>query len=263
MKIKAGFIQFHPSLGDLQGNAVKVAALLTNLPPADLVVLPELSNSGYRFTGREHAFSLAEDPRKSPFVDALITFAAERRCHIVVGMNELHGKRIYNTSLLIGQKGIMGKYRKIHLFVDEKDWFTPGDQGLRVFDVGTYRVGMLVCFDWMFPEAWRILALKGADVICHPSNLVLPFARQAVPVHGLINRTFNITANRTGTEGDLTFTGGSFISDPLGRILVQATTDQEEIHVEELDLNLARNKMITARNHAFDDRVPGAYKELL
>jgi predicted amidohydrolase len=263
MKIKAGFIQFQPVLGDLKGNVGKVASLLAGLPPADLVVLPELSNSGYRFAGREHAFSLAEDTGNSPFVDALITHAEKHRCHIVAGINEREGERIFNTALLICGKGLIGKYRKIHLFVDEKDYFTAGNLGLPVFDLGAFRVGMLVCFDWMFPEVWRILALKGADVICHPSNLVLPFASQAVPVHGLINRTFNITANRTGTEGDLTFTGGSFISDPLGRILAQATADQEEIRIEELDLSLARNKMITARNHAFDDRVPGAYKELL
>jgi predicted amidohydrolase len=122
---------------------------------------------------------------------------------------------------------------------------------------------MLICFDWMFPEAWRILALKGADVICHPSNLVLPYAQQAVPVHGMINRTFNITANRTGSERGIKFTGQSIISDPEGRVMRKASPDKEGVVITDIDLSLARNKMITARNHAFNDRIPSEYSYLM
>jgi len=121
---------------------------------------------------------------------------------------------------------------------------------------------MLVCFDWIFPEAWRILALKGAEVICHPSNLVLPYAQQAVPVQGMMNRTFNITANRIGIEREITFTGQSIISDPNGKILCKASAEKEEIICTKLDLSLARNKMITPRNHIFNDRLPTEYSFL-
>ena len=119
--------------------------------------------------------------------------------------------------------GIAGHYRKLHLFVNEKDIFEPGDLGLPVFDRPYGRVGMQVCFDWAFPEAWRVLALKGADVICHPANLVLPgLAQSALPIYALTNRVFIATANRVGTEGELTFTGTSLIADPGGRVLSQA-----------------------------------------
>ena len=118
---------------------------------------------------------------------------------------------------------MIGKYRKVHLFMNEWDIFEKGNLGFPVFDFGICKIGMLICFDWIFPEVWRILALKGADIICHPSNLVLPYAQQAVPVHGMINRTFNITANRIGIERGIKFTGESIISDPEGKIIKKAS----------------------------------------
>ena len=116
--------------------------------------------------------------------------------------------------------------------------------------------------NWIFPEVWRILALKGAEIVCHPSNLVLPYAQQAVPVHGMINRTFNITANRYGTERDVTFSGKSIISDPFGKTLITASHDKDEALIVEMDLSLARNKMVTSRNHAINDRIPEEYQDL-
>jgi len=121
---------------------------------------------------------------------------------------------------------------------------------------------MLICFDWIFPEVWRILSLQGAEIICHPSNLVLPYAQQAVPVHGLINRTFNITANRTGNERGIKFTGQSIISDTSGNTLFKASSIKEEVKVTSLNLSHARNKMITLRNHLFNDRQPKNYSIL-
>jgi predicted amidohydrolase len=148
--------------------------------------------------------------------------------------------------------------------MDEKDFFAPGDAGLPVFDIGPCQVGMLVCFDWIFPEAWRVLALKGADVIAHPSNLVLPgLAQRAVPVHALTNRVYVVTANRIGTEGDLTFTGLSTIADPKGEVVVQASSSEEEIGVVDIDIRLARDKHITARNDVLADRRPEEYSPLL
>jgi predicted amidohydrolase len=117
-----------------------------------------------------------------------------------------------------------------------------------------------VCFDWIFPEVWRILALKGADIICHPSNLVLPgLAQRAIPIHALTNRVYVVTANRIGTEGDLTFTGVSTIANPRGDILAQASQAKEELVVQEIDIAVARDKMITPRNHLLTDRRPEQY----
>ena len=122
---------------------------------------------------------------------------------------------------------------------------------------------MLVCFDWIFPEVWRIVALKGAEIICHPSNLVLPgFAQRAVPIHALTNRVYVITANRIGIEGELSFTGLSTIANPQGDILVQASQTEEEVGMEDIDIGMARDKMITPRNHVLHDRRPKEYSLL-
>jgi len=134
---------------------------------------------------------------------------------------------------------------------------------LPIFDIGLCKIGLLVCFDWIFPEVWRILALKGADIICHPSNLVLPgFAQKAIPIHALLNHVYVVTSNRIGTERDLSFTGLSTIANPKGEILVQASQTSEEVRIKEIDLNSARDKMITKRNNILADRRPEEYSLL-
>jgi len=263
-KIMAGFIQFCPQLGQPETNIKQLSDLLASAGSADLIVIPELANSGYNFESKEQAFELAEETADSPFIRFLEEAAARYKVFIVAGMNEKDGKILYNTAVLIcPERGYVNKYRKIHLFMNEKDIFLKGNLGLPVFDIGICKIGILICFDWIFPEVWRILALKGADIICHPSNLVLPYAQQAVPVHGLINKTFNITANRTGTERDVTFSGQSIISDPRGKTLEKASAGRDEVLITGLDLSLARNKMITPRNHAFNDRFPEEYGFLI
>jgi len=188
--------------------------------------------------------------------------AKKLNLHIVSGFHEIDNNLLYNTSVLIGPSGIIGKYRKIHLFMNEFDFFEKGNLGLPVYDIGICKVGMLICFDWVFPEVWRILSLKGADIVCHPSNLVLPYAQQAVPVHGMINKTFNITANRYGTERGVTFSGKSIISNPIGEILAIAPPNKDEVCFVNMDINQARNKKITERNHIINDRFPKDYIEL-
>jgi predicted amidohydrolase len=154
----------------------------------------------------------SEEVKKSHFIDILQKVCADKNCHIATGFNEHDGNRIYNSALLINEKGVVGKYRKIHLFMNEKDYFTPGDESPKIFEILGWRVGMLICFDWAFPELWRSLALKGADIIAHPANFILEeYATKAVPVHAMLNRYYVVTSNRIGTEDELTFTGGSFI----------------------------------------------------
>jgi predicted amidohydrolase len=122
----------------------------------------------------------------------------------------------------------------------------------------------MICFDWIFPEAARSLALLGADLIAHPSNLVLPYCHAAMVTRALENGVFTATANRVGTESragrSLTFTGGSRIIDPRGRVLAEAGTATEETLVVDLDPAAARDKMITDHNHRLADRRPGLYR---
>jgi len=261
--MKVGFIQFQPALGDPDRTIEVLGPLVEEGAGADLLVLPELCNCGYNFNSREHARDLSEEADASRFLKYLQDECRRHELRIAAGFNERDGKDLYNSSVLVGPGGVIGMYRKLHLFMDEKDIFTPGNLGLPVFDLGDCRVGMLVCFDWMFPEAWRSLALDGADLICHPSNLVLPgFAQSAVPVHALLNRVFTITANRVGTEGKLTFTGQSVIAGPKGEILAEGPLEGSAVRVIEVDVNAARDKAVTPRNHALDDRRPELYDRL-
>jgi predicted amidohydrolase len=262
--LKIGFIQFAPVLGDVGTTMEKLDRLLDSSERADLIVLPELCNSGYHFADRDQAWDTSEEVGQSRFITYLTSKCREANLFIVSGFNERAGKHLYNSAVLVGPEGYVGRYRKGHLFMNEKDYFLPGDEGIPVFDTGKCRVGMLVCFDWIFPEVWRVLALKGADIICHPSNLVLPgLAQRAIPLHAMTNRVYIVTANRIGTERDLTFTGRSVIADPKGEILIEGSEAGEEICIIEIDPALAREKMITPRNHLFEDRRPELYQELV
>ncbi|MFN2289996.1 MAG: nitrilase-related carbon-nitrogen hydrolase [Anaerolineae bacterium] len=262
--MKIGFVQFAPALGNLEKTMQALKRLIPRTAGADLVVLPELCNSGYNFQSPGQAWQTSEEVVESTFLAFLVGQCQERGFHIVSGFNERAGDCLYNSAVLVGPQGYVGRYRKLHLFMNEKDFFAPGDGGLPVFDIGVCRLGMLVCFDWIFPEAWRVLALRGADVICHPSNLVLPgLAQRAVPIRALTNRVYVVTANRIGTEDDLTFTGMSTIANPNGDVLAQASATEEVVSVVEVDASLAREKRITSRNDLFADRRPDAYGLLL
>ena len=262
--MKIGYMQVAPMLGDRDATLRKIDSLMAVGRQADILVLPELCNSGYNFESREQALALSEPVGDSVFLRHLEKICCRDRMHIVAGMNEQAGGRLYNTSVLVGPNGVIGKYRKIHLFMNEPDYFEPGDAGLSVYDIGACRIGMLVCFDWVFPEVWRILALQGADVICHPSNLVLPgFAQRAVPVQAMMNRVFVVTANRVGTEGELTFTGLSTIADVGGEVLQRGSQTGEEVGIVEIDVSQARDKMMTPRNDVLGDRRPDEYGRLL
>ncbi|MBN1339548.1 MAG: hypothetical protein JXA03_09500 [Bacteroidales bacterium] len=261
--IRAGFLQFNPELGNVAGNIQKIEALLNGMGNADILVIPELPETGYNFRDYAHAFSLARELSRSVYLEFLVAQSRKRDVFIISGLAEKEGRDLYNTSVLVCPvRGLAGKYRKVHLFMNEKNIFRPGNLGFPVFDIGICKTAMLICFDWMFPEAWRIVALRGAELICHPSNLVLPFAQQAVPVHAMINRVFVVTANRTGTERGITFSGRSFISGPSGETLAMAAPQSDEVTLVELDLSLAHDKMITPLNHAFDDRMPEEYLPL-
>ena len=259
-EMKIGFLQLEPVLGDIQATIQRIDGLIRRCEACDLVVLPELCNSGYNFRSHEQAWETSEEIKDSIFIEYLTSACKALHMHIVSGFNEREGDVLYNTAVLIGPHGFIGSYRKLHLFKNEKDHFRPGDKGLPVFTIGSYTIGMLICFDWIFPEVWRVMALKGADIICHPSNLVIPgLAQRGIPIHALINRVYVITANRIGIEGDLSFTGLSIIVNPKGETLVQASPTGEEIGIADIDIGMARDKMFTEKNDLFRDRRPEEY----
>ncbi len=166
--------------------------------------------------------------------------------------------------MLIMPDGRFYNYRKTHLFNREKLFFSPGDTGFQVFSIlDNIKIGMMICFDWQFPEAARTLALAGAQIICHPANLVLPWCQQAMKIRCLENRVFAVTANRIGTElnaGEkVSFTGQSQILNTKGEVLSSLSVSQEGTITAEINSEEANNKTVTERNDAFKDRRPELY----
>ncbi|MFQ5691690.1 MAG: nitrilase-related carbon-nitrogen hydrolase, partial [Nitrospinota bacterium] len=157
--------------------------------------------------------------------------------------------------------------RKLHLFYEENRWFRPGEEPPPVFDVGDVRLGLMVCFDWIFPETARMLALQGADVICHPANLIFTLCHEAMVVRCIENRVFAVTCNRTGEDArkpdeTLAYTGGSQVVDPRGKVLFRAGAEGAEAHVAEIDPGLARDKDFNPYNNLLRDRRVEIYEML-
>ncbi|MEO0085368.1 MAG: nitrilase-related carbon-nitrogen hydrolase [candidate division WOR-3 bacterium] len=260
--MRVGCYQFAPEPGAVAANLARIRRMLAGVQ-ADLLVLPELCLSGYLFPSREALRRCAEPVPDGPCLRALAATCAERSLNLVLGIAELAGDRLFNTAVLITGGGTIHRYRKAHLFMDEKDLFDPGDTPFPVFTLGPVRIGLLVCFDHFYPEAARALALRGAQIVCHPANLVLEHAQTTTRSRAIENRLFWLMANRTGVEADarrsLAFTGASQIVAPDGRVLVKAGPDAEELIVVEIDPTQALDKHVTPRNDLLADRRTDLY----
>lgn len=233
--------------------------MLNDLEGCDLIVIPELANSGYNFHSRNQALEASEEVPGGPFSDFILKKAREMETCIVAGVCEREGKSLFNTAIVAGPEGFIGKYRKLHLFMNEKDIFEPGHDRPAVYDLGGFRIGVQICFDYLFPEPWRMLAGGGADIICHPSNLITENAYRTLPAQALMNKVFIVTANRIGAERELQFCGRSVVHDPSGAVIFKASGDHEETGVTTFDTLLSKNKLITPRNHVFNDRREDIY----
>jgi predicted amidohydrolase len=177
---------------------------------------------------------------------------------IVTGFAERAERGIYNSAAAVDGSGVLLIYRKAHLFLDEKDLFLPGNTAFQPLNYRGVHIGVLICFDWAFPEAARTLALRGAHILVHPSNLVLQYAQKAMITRSIENGVFSITANRWGIEtlGEktLSFSGASQVVDDKGRVLADAPSGADSVRVCTIDPQQAENKYITSRNHLFADR---------
>lgn len=251
-----GYIQNAPLFGEKEKNFAQVRDLALGVK-ADLLVLPELFATGYTFTSEQEARSLAE-PADGPTAHFLKELSEQTGAVVVAGFIEEEGGRIYNSSIMVHGTKILGTYRKIHLFNKEKLWFSPGDKPLDVYQVNGMNIGMMICFDWFFPETARTLAIRGAQIIAHPSNLVMPYCQNSMVTRCLENRVFAVTANRIGREArgedDFTFTGRSQITGFDGSILASAPLDEISIRTVEIDIHHADNKLINPFNDLIGDR---------
>lgn len=262
--MKAGFYQFAPEFGNIKYNLQKVLDAAASVK-TDLLVLPELFNTGYQFTSREEAAALSEEIPSGFTTNALSKLSANKKVYIAAGIAENNEGKIYNSAVLTGPDGFIGVYRKTHLFYEEKLWFSSGNTGFKVWQTPIGNIGIMICFDWFFPESARTLALRGADIIAHPSNLILPHCPDAMVTRCIENRVFAVTANRIGSEqrGDkekLPFIGKSQIASPMGEIIYRASGDKEELTVMEIAVERARDKNLNSFNNLFNDRKKEFYE---
>ena len=261
--MRVGFFQYSPFFGNPEKNLDLIRDNVQRADSTDILVLPELALTGYTFKDYKEAYSLSEEIG-GKWCEELIRIAGENHLVMAAGFLEREGKNLYNSAVLVDGKGISGIYRKIHLFREEKNIFKPGDKGLPVFSVLGINIGLLVCFDWIFPEAMRTLALKGADIILHPSNLVLPFYQKAAVTRAIENRVFIVLANRTGVEERSgiknEFTGKSEIVDPEGGVILEAGETEEGIFSVDINPEEAGDKKVTELNDLFEDRKPEFYE---
>jgi predicted amidohydrolase len=261
--MKIGLVQFKPELFQIKENVEKGIKLIKN-ENADLFVFPELAFTGYTFNTKNEVEWVAED-KKGYSIKTFRDFAVSKKTNIVFGFVEKYENKFYNSSILLKKDGSYRIYRKTHLFYEEKLFFEKGNTGFWVEDIDGVKVGLAICFDWFFPESFRTLALKGAQIIAHSANLVMPYCQEANKFRSLENRVFIVTSNRWGEEINLLnsnkFTGLSQITNPKGEVLIRLPEKGDKVKVIEIDPNEANNKNLNKYNNIFEDRSPDYYKE--
>ena len=250
---------------------------------AQLICLPELFRSLYFCQSEDHAnFALAE-PIPGPSTDAMSRLAKELGVSIIASLFEKRAEGLYhNTAVVLDVDGsYLGKYRKMHIPDDplfyEKFYFTPGDLGFKVFNTRVAKPGVLVCWDQWYPEAARLTAMRGAEILFYPTAIGWHPQEKAEygeaqhgsweliqRSHAVANGCYVVSVNRIGHEGDpeggIEFWGQSFVADPSGTVVARASVDREEVLVVPLDLS----RLDVTRTHwpFLRDRRIDAYGEL-
>lgn len=261
--MRATLVQLDSHFGQPRRNVERALALMQAAAASDLIVLPELFPSGYTFTDPAEVRALAEPANSGPTFEALAAYAHTHRVWIAYGFAERAADGYFNSASVLGPDGLVGTYRKMHLFSRENLFFAPGQGTAPVYDLPIGKLGLMICFDWYFPEVARSLALRGAQVIIHPSNLVLPHCPQAMLTRSLENRVYSLTCDRIGSEHrggvEHDFIGSSQAVGPRGELLVRLSGDREETATVDLDLAQADNKRLNPHNDLFTARRPELY----
>lgn len=274
--VKVACIQMQPTVGDPEANLRRSLDFVEEAAAAGagLVVLPELCSSAYVFETRQEALSLAEEIPGGPYTQGLVEVARARGLHIVAGVSERAGASLFNSAVLVGPAGYAGSYRKVHLWNEENLFYEPGDLGFPVYKTPLGRIAMLICYDCWFPEAWRLCALQGADIVCVPTNWV-PIPGQDPDREAMANvlcmaaahsnSFFVAAADRIGTERGQPFIGQSLIVSQAGwPVGGPASYDHEEIVLAEVNLADARRKRNwNEYNQVLRDRRADLYDEML
>lgn len=278
--VRVAVIQFDPQVGLEHGdNNLRQGLQLAEQAVhqgANLIVLPELANTGYTFSTRAEAYAHAEPLEGGASLDLWSAFAREHQIYLVAGFAERDGLKLYDSAVLFGPERLLGHYRKAHLWNQEKLWFTPGDLGFPVFETPIGRIGLLICWDIWFPEVPRLLAQQGADIICSLNNWVWTppplfdaggrcMASYLTMTAAHVNNVHIAAANRIGSERGGRFLGCSLIAGtngwPIGEV---AGAENECILYADLDLTRARSAPIwNSLNDLPRDRRTDLYGSML
>jgi 5-aminopentanamidase len=269
--VRVAVAQLDPKLGEKQRNLEVCLARLEEAVAAraQLLVLPECAVPGYMFDSAEEALPFAEEI-PGPTTEALAEACRRLDAHVVCGLLERDGDVLHNAAVLVGPDGLVGTYRKTHLPFLGVDRFVAAGDELNVYETPLGRIGIEICYDLRFPEATRTLALRGADLIAHPTNFPLAARVQTELItvaRAAENRVFLLTANRVGKERWAEFCGWSQIVDPYGRRLAEADGTEETLLVAEVDVEQARDKDYVVPDdyelYLFGDRRPELYGALV
>ncbi|OIR02960.1 (R)-stereoselective amidase [mine drainage metagenome] len=255
-KVKIGLIQMS-CVADKKSNLSKTIEKINEAAAkgAQIICLQELFTSLYFCDVEDHDNFLLAEAIPGATTDVLSTVAKEKNVVIIASLFEKRSQGLYhNTTAVIDADGTyLGKYRKMHIPDDpgfyEKFYFTPGDLGYKIFETKYAKLGVLICWDQWYPEAARITALMGADILFYPTaigwaknqdeatNIEQYNAWQTIQrSHAVANGVHVVSVNRVGEEGEMKFWGGSFVSNPFGSLLFKASHDKEETEVIEIDL---------------------------
>jgi N-carbamoylputrescine amidase len=270
--INVACIQFEPIFGQPAKNLISMETKIraAHVQGATVVVLPELADSGYVFADAAELARLAQPIPGGESAQRLIALARELQIYIVSGLAERDGERFYNAAVICGPQGYIGTYRKLHLWNEENRFFQEGDLGLPVFDTPIGKIGVAICYDGWFPETFRQLTLKGAELVCVPTNWV-PVAgndRHAETMAHILHKAgahsngiFIACADRVGIERGQPFLGRSLIVGPQGWPLAGPASDTEEetlIATVSLD-DIAKAREINVFNHVLASRRADVY----
>lgn len=271
--VRVACCQLAPEVGHKRANLDKTAEFIGQAARegAQIIVLPELCSSGYVFENRAEAASLADAYIDGETTGLWVGLARDLGVHIVGGFAERASGELFNAAAVIGPMGRIGLFRKVHLWGDENLFFSPGDLGFPVFSTEYGTIGVGICYDGWFPEFYRTCALKGAELICVPTNWVpIPgqdpkreaMANILTMASAHANSIYIAAANRVGAERGQPFIGQSLIAGYTGwPIAGPASATEEQIIVADLDLASARRaRRWNDFNQVLRDRRPEAYR---
>ncbi len=256
--MKIAVVQMDCIPGDVSGNTEKICRLIDSVKPVDLIVFPELVDTGYLMS---EVRQLRKSAPMRETLEKLSQAVRKRNFHLVIGIAEIVDQNLYNIALLMDNRGeVIARYQKIHLYTPSgEDVFSSGNK-IIISTVHGYKVGLMICYDTRFPEMARSLALAGADVLITPTAWPFPRVEHwqlLTRVRAMENQCYFVGANRVGVDGKAIFCGNSRIIDPHGVVIAAASEDQEEVLYAEI--NRTKLDFVRSRMPIFDHRRPDVY----